>query len=562
MASPTAESKESFTNVVVPCGWGRLIFAHTFKDPTEVAQELLNEKADSRDIAFYVTDPHVVLNTAPRDLFMDPSHTFRIKFATYQPIPEPIRNLEISDLQQESELDEINRIYRSLGMVPFDAKEMWANRNDPRLRLVVARSNGRKVIGVALGVDHHLAFRDIGNGSSLWSLAVDPQISVPAVGEVLVRHLVESYQSDGRSYLDLSVLHDNENAIRLYQKIGFDRIPVFAIKRCNPINEHLFTGSDLEKNYNPYARIIIHEAMRRGISIDPVHPEAGYFRLTLGGRSILCRESLSDLTSAVAMSRCDDKEMTRHALQAANLQLPLQTRAINQESNTAFLKAHGSVVVKPARGEQGRGVAVNVTTAESLDAAVASAREECDVVLMEEYVSGIDLRIVVINYEVVAAAERHPPVVIGTGNHTVRELIERASRRRAAATGGESTIPMDGEAIRCLQEQDWTLDDTPQEGTEIRVRNTANLHTGGTIHDVTAKLHQKLAEVAVAAARALQIPVVGMDLIVKASDAAEYWIIEANERPGLANHEPQPTAERFVDLLFPHTARLHNSADS
>jgi hypothetical protein len=30
-------------------------------------------------------------------------------------------------------------------------------------------------------------------------------------------------------------------------------------------------------------------------------------------------------------------------------------------------------------------------------------------------------------------------------------------------------------------------------------------------------------------------------------------IIEANERPGLANHEPQPTAERFVDLLFPQT---------
>ena len=31
----------------------------------------------------------------------------------------------------------------------------------------------------------------------------------------------------------------------------------------------------------------------------------------------------------------------------------------------------------------------------------------------------------------------------------------------------------------------------------------------------------------------------------------DYVFIEANERPGLANHEPQPTAERFVDLLFP-----------
>jgi hypothetical protein len=33
----------------------------------------------------------------------------------------------------------------------------------------------------------------------------------------------------------------------------------------------------------------------------------------------------------------------------------------------------------------------------------------------------------------------------------------------------------------------------------------------------------------------------------------DYVFIEANERPGLANHEPQPTAERFVDLLFPAT---------
>ena len=33
----------------------------------------------------------------------------------------------------------------------------------------------------------------------------------------------------------------------------------------------------------------------------------------------------------------------------------------------------------------------------------------------------------------------------------------------------------------------------------------------------------------------------------------DYVFIEANERPGLANHEPQPTAERFIDLLFPQS---------
>src|SRR3546814_1278860 len=55
------------------------------------------------------------------------------------------------------------------------------------------------------------------------------------------------------------------------------------------------------------------------------------------------------------------------------------------------------------------------------------------------------------------------------------------------------------------------------------------------------------------ASRALGIPLVGFDFLVPDPAADDYVVIEANERPGLANHEPQPTAERFVDMLFPQT---------
>ena len=58
------------------------------------------------------------------------------------------------------------------------------------------------------------------------------------------------------------------------------------------------------------------------------------------------------------------------------------------------------------------------------------------------------------------------------------------------------------------------------------------------------------------ASRTLDIPVTGLDLLVPAVDGPDYVIVEANERPGLANHEPQPTAERFIDLLFPATGAL------
>jgi D-alanine-D-alanine ligase-like ATP-grasp enzyme len=68
---------------------------------------------------------------------------------------------------------------------------------------------------------------------------------------------------------------------------------------------------------------------------------------------------------------------------------------------------------------------------------------------------------------------------------------------------------------------------------------------------VTGETHPALIDAAIAAAHAIEIPVTGIDLMVKSPRLPEHVFIEANERPGLANHEPQPTAERFVDLLFP-----------
>jgi D-alanine-D-alanine ligase-like ATP-grasp enzyme len=144
-----------------------------------------------------------------------------------------------------------------------------------------------------------------------------------------------------------------------------------------------------------------------------------------------------------------------------------------------------------------------------------------------------------------------PPEVIGTGEHTVRDLIVAESRRRSAATGGESKIPLDAVTEATVAEAGWQMDDVLPQGIRLRVRHTANLHQGGTIHDVTHDVNQELCRVAVTAAEAIGIPVTGIDLLVPDVTGQEYAFIEANERPGLANHEPQPTAAAFIDFLFP-----------
>ncbi|HRQ64775.1 MAG TPA: hypothetical protein PKZ76_07930, partial [Xanthomonadaceae bacterium] len=225
------------------------------------------------------------------------------------------------------------------------------------------------------------------------------------------------------------------------------------------------------------------------------------------------------------------------------------------ETERDFLAKHGSVVVKPARGEQGRGISVDLRDERAMEHAITAARQHCDRVLIERYCPGEDLRIVVIGGEVVAAAIRRPAEIVGNGRDSIERLIEAQSRRRAAATGGESRIPVDEETLRCICLAGHDMADVLAEGERLRVRKTANLHTGGTLHDVTGELGAPLAEAALKAAEVLDMPVVGLDLLVADHRAGDHVIIEANERPGLANHEPQPTAERFIDLLFPQTRR-------
>jgi GNAT-family acetyltransferase (TIGR03103 family) len=542
-------------NAVLDCGWGRLLFAQTFPEAEPLIEALRAEGPDRRDIALYVRNPHVLLASAPQEVFLDPSHTFRLDLATYRPGRRQPRGFTVRRLVSEADAEAVNRIYAARGMVPAPSDFIWSHRDDRSLTYLVAEDSGTgAVIGTVTGVNHVRAFSDPENGSSLWCLAVDPQATQPGVGEALVRRLAEHFKTQGLAWMDLSVLHDNDQAIALYEKLGFGRVSFFGVKRKNPINEVLFTGPADDHALNPYARIIVDEARRRGIATDVIDAEGGLFRLTWGGRSIRCRESLSELTSAVALSICDDKRMTRRIVEQAGVRMPEQIDADDPAALADALARHGALVVKPARGEQGKGVAVGLTTEDEVAAAIEAARRLCPEVLVEEQVQGEDLRLVVIDFKVVAAALRRPPRVTGDGRSTLRTLIEHQSRRRAAATGGESTIPIDAETERCLAAAGYGLDDVAPEGLEIMVRKAANLHLGGTIHDVTAEVHPALIQAAVSAARAIDITVTGIDLMVKSPREPAYAFIEANERPGLANHEPQPTAERFIDLLFPLSA--------
>jgi len=245
---------------------------------------------------------------------------------------------------------------------------------------------------------------------------------------------------------------------------------------------------------DPTSKLIIEEAQRRGIAVEILAPRAEYYRLRHSGRMLLCRESLSELATGVAVSRCDDRRITWRMLSAAGLFVPAQVEAGSTEHNAAFLREHGCVVVKPVRRGMPDATTRNVVSEDQLEQAIARASAANSGVLLEQQVAGQELHVVVIGDRVAAATLQEP-------------------------SDGASTL-------------------TPQ--------------------DVTDELSFELCETARRAARALELPVADVRIMISSvREHGAHFIIEVNERPELAAYETQPTAARFLDLLFPETATAH-----
>ncbi|MCR9220923.1 MAG: N-acetylglutaminylglutamine synthetase [Alphaproteobacteria bacterium] len=553
------EEERPDAEAVVALGWGRVLFGETFEDPARLADALQAELEGERDIAIYVADPHLVLAAAPQALFLDPSHTYRLPLGggSHTASSPDAQSFTVRALRTKREAQEMNRLYAAAGMALAPIERLLAARDGERvLHLLAIDAETGAVLGTVTGLDHYPCFNDPARGASLWSLAVDPHAPFHGVGEALIRALADRFTERGAAHLDLSVMADNEPAIALYEKLGFERLPLFSVKCRNHFNEPLYTAPEPAREpLRQDAEVIVREARRRGVAVEIEDADSGLVQLSLGGRTISCDESLTDLTSAVAFRRCDERRLTLDLFRRAGLPVPDHLEAGDPDEEAAFLKRAGAVVVKPMRRSAVAPVTVDVRDPDILHEAVAAAVDAGGRVLLEEHVPGDHLRILVIENRVVAGALRRPAEIVGDGRMTARQLVELQSRRKAAASGGESRIPWDAETRACLFEAGYALDGRPAAGEVVRVRRTPSLTEGGSIQDVTALLHHRLCDAAATAARTVGAPVVGIDVMVDNPTEPEFVLIGADPQPSLAHHQPQPAAERFLDMLFPQTAR-------
>ncbi len=324
---------------------------------------------------------------------------------------------------------------------------------------------------------------------------------------------------------------------------------------------------DEEERMGPSTQSIVDAALARGIPFKRL-TAGSLVQLGWGSKARKFQAAEVDQTSSVAEAIAQDKDLTKRLLHAAGVPVPMGRPVHDLEDAWAVAQEVGltegwPVVVKPQDGNQGKGVTVNITTRAQLEAAYATALEYGSIVMVERFLPGHDFRLLVVGNQLVAAARRDPPQVLGDGQHTVAELVERVNQdpRRGSGHGTMLTkIRLDDIALARLESAGLTPQSVPAQGQRVVLRNNANLSTGGSATDVTDDVHPAIAARAIEAAASVGLHICGVDVMaesmLKPLEEQGGGIVEVNAAPGLRMHlapsfgKPRNVGQPMVDLLF------------
>ncbi len=328
-----------------------------------------------------------------------------------------------------------------------------------------------------------------------------------------------------------------------------------ALARLRELDEDVRLG--------PSTGAIVYAAVARNIPYRRL-TEGSLVQFGWGSRQRRIQAAETDRTSAVAESIAQDKELSKNLLHIGGVPVPLGRPVLSAEDAwAAACEIAGPVVVKPQDGNQGKGVAVNLNSREQIEAAYAIAHEVSDEVLVERYLPGHDYRLLVVGDKLVAAARRDPPLVVGNGKDSIRQLVERVNsdpRRGAGHATLLTRIRLDDVALALLAGSGLTPDSVPPRGKRVVLRNNANLSTGGTATDVTDDVHPEFAARAVAAAQSIGLDIAGVDVVcdsvLRPLEEQGGGIVEINAAPGLRMHlqpsfgKGRPVGQAIVDHMF------------
>ena len=327
-----------------------------------------------------------------------------------------------------------------------------------------------------------------------------------------------------------------------------------AIERLRELADKLCLG--------PSTTSIVDAAVERGIPFIRLN-EGNLVQLGHGARQRRIWTAETDSTSAIAESISRDKDLTKTLLASCGVPIP-EGRVVSSPADAwdAAEDIGLPVAVKPTDANHARGVSLELTSREQVEAAYHVALAEGSEVMVERYIPGVEHRLLVVGNKLVAAARGETASVVGDGKSNIVELIESQINSDPRCGEDESSpiepvyVEREPAVLLELKRQGFAPDSVPPLGKKVLIIRYGNL-----ADDVTDEVHPEVAEAATLAARVVGLDIAGIDIVAedisRPLEAQRGAIVEVNAGPGLLMHlkpargKPRPVGQAIVDNLFP-----------
>ena len=392
-----------------------------------------------------------------------------------------------------------------------------------------------------------------------------------------ITDLFATLDIDNSAYIDslkqAAELIENPKQRKVYEvlkgvvKMGY--IP-FHIEKANQ-----YLNESRDKNYNFWGledmelstQILLREAVKRGVSFEILDRKENFIRFSKDGNIQYVKQATkTSLDNYASILTMENKLVTKKILEEHEIRVPKGLEYTSAAAaKTDFLIHQGKpIVVKPNQTNFGLGITILKKNSEELpfQRAVDIAFEHDSTILIEEFISGKEFRFFVIGDEVVGILHRVPANVTGDGNRSVSELVELKNQDPLRGKGYRTPLEKiqlgEAEAM-FLKQQNKDFSTVPDSGELVFLRENSNISTGGDSIDFTDDIPYSYKQIAVSAAKAMNVVITGLDMIIpdtlQEATAGNYAIIELNFNPAIHIHchpfqgKNRKLNEKLMDVL-------------
>lgn len=331
---------------------------------------------------------------------------------------------------------------------------------------------------------------------------------------------------------------------------------------------------DFDKRYEELQKILVknqigastkellNAAEKRGLPYINIG-DSGMYQIGYGRKGKMISAAIGENTRCIGVDVACDKYLTKQILKSNFIPIADGEKVYNTLELIKYAERLGyPLVLKPQFGNKGNGVILDIKNSKELIDAYITLKKTTDDIIVEKYYEGRDYRVCVVDYKVVAVANRIPPYIVGDGKLNIKKLICNLNSDSKRGNGHEkplTKVKIDDQLVSYLSVQGFSLNSVPQKNEKVFLRKNANLSTGAVAVDCTDEISDENKEICERAAKALGLDICGIDICSKDISSSlneDGIIVEVNAAPGIRMHhfpsegKARDVAGAIIDMIY------------